>query len=111
MYKAYLTVPTYIFLNVQGCDDVSGGESIYGVCFVDTSIGKFHVSKTVYQNGLFQKKSLPPPQTDGVVFNPPLSPGFPEAQNPPPVWVSKTKDSPSHLDFQEKILGLSLIYL
>ena len=30
---------------LQGSDDVSGGESIYGVCFVDTSIGKFHVSQ------------------------------------------------------------------
>ena len=42
------------------------------------------------QNGLFQKKSTAP-RTDGVVFQPPLSPGFPEAQDPT-----------SCLDFQDK---------
>ena len=37
----------YFFQIFKGSDDVSGGESVYGVCFVDTSIGKFHVSKHV----------------------------------------------------------------
>ena len=37
---------SFFFKNsyLQGSDDSSGGESVYGVCFVDTSIGRFHVS-------------------------------------------------------------------
>ncbi|XP_077869467.1 DNA mismatch repair protein Msh6-like [Saccoglossus kowalevskii] len=27
------------------CDGLNGGESLYGVCFVDTSIGKFHIGQ------------------------------------------------------------------
>ena len=55
--------------------------------------------------GLFQKNQ-PPLPTDGVVFNPPpppaLSPGFPETQESPPVWISNRKDLPSRLDIPEK---------
>ncbi|KAL9963214.1 hypothetical protein ACROYT_G032392 [Oculina patagonica] len=32
-------------ISEKGSDDVSGGESVYGVCFVDTSIGKFHIGQ------------------------------------------------------------------
>jgi len=40
----------------------------------------------------------------------PLSPGFPETQYPPPVWISKTKDPPPAWISGKKILGLNLIY-
>ena len=56
------------------------------------------------------EKNQHTPDGWGRFFNPPVSPGFPEAQDPLPVWISKTKDPSSHLDFQQKILGLNLIY-
>ena len=59
--------------------------------------------------GLFQKKSAPPRRM-GSFFNPPLSPGFPEAQDPPSCLDFQDKRPPSRLDFREKILGLNLIY-
>lgn len=34
----------YVYLFHQDCNEICGGESEYGVCFVDTSIGKFYVS-------------------------------------------------------------------
>ena len=42
----------------------------------------------------------------------PLSPGFPEAQGPPSVWISKTKDPPLPPAWISglKIVGLYLIY-
>jgi len=46
-------------------------------------------------------------------FTPP-SPGFPEAQDPPPVWISKTKDPPLLPGFPGKNIrlkfNLSLIF-
>ncbi|XP_044184294.1 DNA mismatch repair protein Msh6-like isoform X1 [Acropora millepora] len=32
-------------ISEKGSDDSSGGESVYGVCFVDTSIGRFHIGQ------------------------------------------------------------------
>ena len=64
---------------------------------------------TYLDNGLFQKKSTPP-QRMGSFFNPPSHLDFLKPKTPPPVWISKTKDPSSCLDFREKILGLNLIY-
>ena len=51
--------------------------------------------------GLFQKKSLHTPMTEGTVFSPP----------PPPTWISKFKDPPTHLDFHKiDIDTITLIY-
>ena len=54
------------------------------------------------------------PRWMGLFFNPPLSPGFPEAQEPPPHPPScldfQDKRPPSRLGFQEKLLGLNLMY-
>ena len=51
-------------------------------------------------DGLGYSRKNPLHPLNGVIFNPPsLSPGFPEAQDPPPVWISG-----------KKILGLNLIY-
>ena len=47
----------------------------------------------------YSRKNPHPPRRMGSFFNPPISPGFPEAQDPP-----------SRLDFPEKIKGLNLIY-
>ena len=41
----------------------------------------------------YSRKNPHPPDGWGS-FNPPLSPEFPEAQDAPPVWISKTKDPP-----------------
>ena len=61
--------------------------------------------------GLSRKNPHTTPPTDGVVFNPPpLLPGFPEAQDPSSCLDFQDKRPPYRLDFQEKILGLSLIY-
>ena len=47
------------------------------------------------------EKSAPPPSlTDGVVFNPPSHLDFLKHKTPPPVWISKTKDPTSRLDFR-----------
>ena len=52
------------------------------------------------------KKIHPPPPLDGWgrFLPPPLSPRFPEAQEPPSFWISKTKDPPP-----SGLLGLDLI--
>ena len=58
--------------------------------------------------GLFQKNPHPP---DGWGhFLTPLSPGFPEAQDPHSCLDFQDKIPPSRLDFCEKILGLNLIF-
>ena len=53
-----------------------------------------------------EKFPPPPPNGWGRFLTPPLSPRFPEAQDPPPVWISKTKEPPSRLDFREKNIRL-----
>ena len=53
----------------------------------------------------YSRKNTHPPDGWGRFLSP-LSLGFPEAQDPPPVCISKTKDPPSRLDFREKLLGL-----
>ena len=44
--------------------------------------------------------------TMGSFFNPPSHLDFLKHKTPPPVWISKTKDPPSCLDFQEKNVRL-----
>ena len=62
--------------------------------------------------GLFQKKVHIPPDGWGHFLTPPppLSPGFPEAQDPHSCLDFQDKRPPSCLDFRKKkLLGLNLI--
>ena len=47
------------------------------------------------------------PRRMGSFFNPPLSPGLPEAQDPPSCLDFQDKRPPSCLGFREKLLGLN----
>ena len=68
--------------------------------------------KVPYKNWVIPEKihTPPPPRRMGSFFNPYSHLDFLKPKTPPPVWISKTKDPPSRLDFWEKILGLNLIY-
>ena len=57
----------------------------------------------------YSRKKSTPPQRMGS-FLTPLSPGFPEAQDPQSCLDFQDKIPPSRLDFCEKILGLNLIF-
>ena len=45
------------------------------------------------------------PRRMGSFFNPPSHLDFLKHKTPPPVWISKTEDPSSCLDFREKLLG------
>ena len=69
-------------------------------CFLSSQLG-------------YSRENPHPPDGWGC-FLTPLSPGFLEAQDPPPVWISKAKDLLSCLDFRGKNIrlkfNLSLIF-
>ena len=69
-------------------------------------LGNFHI---FFRNGLLQKKIHNPLNGWGR-FLTPLSPGFPEAQDPCSCLDFQDKRPPSRLDFREKILGLNLFF-
>ena len=57
-------------------------------------------------NGLFQKKSAPPRRMGSFFNPPPLSPGFPEAQDPPSCLDFQDKRPPLLPGFPGKIIRL-----
>ena len=76
---------------------------------IDKSKGLlYHVHVLKNWNGLFQKKirTPPPPRRMGSFFNP-LSPGFPEAQDPPPFLSGFSRQkTPLLPEFPWKIIRL-----